>query len=269
MLELSEKETQGKATYDQSTPKATTPPVVLHNRTLVPHPRFSALTRTDVVTHEQCNGLQPCATCVSRNGTCAYIPPPADMSRARARYHHESSNPASYPSTTSQRTQANANALVPHTNECMPEDFNLSPIRPTSSSPRQGTATNDANASSAASILANLVPRPVEPTYQGRGPDQLGQIPNRNIVGRGSELPVDPATGSNGGYGRVAPGNSNGSHGSHGGREEEEQLNGDGNPKATSRGSSEGERLNEQSRLLNDGKGRLCKSRLGSSLAHC
>ncbi|OIW22880.1 putative fungal-specific transcription factor [Coniochaeta ligniaria NRRL 30616] len=108
----------------------------------------------------KCNGLQPCATCVSRNSTCAYIPPPADMSRARA--------------------------------------------RPTSSSPRQGTATNDANASSAASILANLVPRPVEPTYQGRG-----------------------------------------------------QLNGDGNPKATSRGSSEGERLNEQSRLLNDGKGRL------------
>jgi hypothetical protein len=160
-------------------------------------------------------------TCVSRNTTCAYAALSPDLSRARARYHHEDSNHASNLSANGPPTQTNA--FAPHTNERMREGFNRSPTTTLSPTQRRESTANNANA-----------------------------LPT---AGTSRELPGNTAPENHDRYGFAAASGS----GWQGGQKQAEDANGDSDPAVTiSRGRS-GERLNEQSRLLNDGKGRLCK----------
>ncbi|KAB5540453.1 putative fungal-specific transcription factor [Coniochaeta sp. 2T2.1] len=92
---------------------------------------------------------------------------------------------------------------------------------------------------------------------QSTAATDVAPVPNLNILGASPELPVNTASGDTDGYGFIT-GNRGGLRG---GQEQAEDVNRDGNAGVTisrvpSRGSEE-ERLNEQSRLLNDGKGRL------------
>lgn len=208
------------------------------------------------LTNEQCNGLQPCTTCVSRGNNCTYASLSFNMPRAKARYHHENSNHSSHHSANSQQSQTNA--FAPHTNDRMPEGFHLSPTRTMGSAENRGTAASDRNASSVGSVAGNLVPRPVERAFQREAGDQFEQVPSEHMLGASPVLPVDTGLGNHDGY-RDITGSGDGSHG---GQRQTEDVSGNGNRKVISGEDSEGnesERLNEQSRLLNDGKGRLCK----------
>jgi hypothetical protein len=84
-------------------------------------------------------------------------------------------------------------------------------------------------------------------------------VTNANVLGESPEVPVSIVTGNRDSY-EFTTGNGNGSHGA------QNKPDGNGRSGATLRGGnfggSEGERLNEQSRLLNDGKGRLREWRL-------
>lgn len=208
------------------------------------------------LTKEQCNGLQPCTTCVSRNNTCTYTSLSADIPRAKANYHRESLSHASHQPVN--RLQTQRNAFAPHPNDRMPEDFEDFSTRRMSSTQDRGTAASDTNASSAGSMVGNLVPRPRDQTYQGAAGDQFERVPSTNIIGGSPELPVNTGVGNHDGYGAT----TGTGHGSHGGQKQAEDVDGNGNRKVIGRGHSEGnegERLKAQSRLLNDGKGRLCK----------
>ncbi|KAB5576486.1 putative fungal-specific transcription factor [Coniochaeta sp. 2T2.1] len=92
---------------------------------------------------------------------------------------------------------------------------------------------------------------------QSTAATNVAPVPNLNILGVSLELPVNTASGDTDGYGFIT-GNGGGLRG---GQKQAEDVNRDGNAGVTiSRGPSRGseeERLNEQSRLLNDGKGRL------------
>lgn len=202
--------------------------------------------------NEQCNGQQPCATCVSRNNICTYASTSPDMSQARARHHHENSNQA-----------FRARRFAAHANERIPDDANHSPsaTTTTSSAQRRGTASSDTNTSSVTAVVSGAAPGPVEQTraYGGGARDQFEPVPVINILGGSPELPLNTAGVNQGNYGYTTGASS----ASHGGQKQAEQVNVNGDPRVTSSRahsrSSEGERLNEQSRLLNDGKGRLCK----------
>ena len=181
------------------------------------------------------------------------------MSRSRARYSNASSTHPAYASANRQQQQSQTSVFAPHnTNERMTDGFNLSPTTAIGARQRRGTAASDANDSSAGSAAANLAPRPTDQTYRGGGEGNRPST-STNILGVNTEeSPVNTAAGNRDGFG-VAAGSGNRSHG---GQKHADDANADEMSKAFSggpNGVTEGERLNEQSRLLNDGKGRLCK----------
>lgn len=160
------------------------------------------------------------------------------MSRSRVRHYRETSTHSSNQLVDMQRTEMST--FTSHTNERMAESCDLSPTRTMNFTQRRGTGASDTNVSSLRSAVAGVAPVPVErsQTYQADAGEQFEHGAIEEFANTGTD------------------------NGPRGEKTQTEDVNGNGNLKTIGRGQSgadEGERLNEQSRLLNDGKGRLCK----------